>query len=194
MTLLKEKMQAAGVDTAAARLASLAVVALQEAKGYIPAATEALFRKLSDEPNVIKEALLKPYLSERAADMRGPHLRRQDQAPAIRESAPEICNPPRGNLTAITPRRRAPDPERAQVISRVVSAAVAAVRFKALTSDGRDWAEVGAHELYGMARDGALASAIVDRLGVLTNEQRFKSLGELISPKVFNEVRSAVTA
>lgn len=68
-------------------------------------------------------------------------------------------------------------------------------RFKHKTSDGRDWADVGAHELDGMARDGAVAQKIKDKLGVLTNEQRFKSIGELMSAErfaaVLEEIRHA---
>jgi len=174
MTLLKDNMQAAGVDTAKARLAALAVTALQGCKGSIPAAVEALFRKLGNEPWVLKEALLKPFLEERLSDMRGPLASR---VPA--DLPPSVV-------------RRQSDPERKRAVAQVVQRAVDAIRFKHLTSDGRDWAEVGAHELYGMDRDGALARVIKDRLGVLSNEQKFKPLGELMTPMVFNEVRASL--
>lgn len=54
------------------------------------------------------------------------------------------------------------------------------------TSDGRAWGNVGAHELSGMSRDGAIAAAVESRLGVLTNEQRFLTLRELMRPDDFD--------
>jgi hypothetical protein len=178
MTLLKEKMQAAGVDTAAMRLAALAITALQECDGSIAAATEALFRKLSAEPWVTKEALLKPYLTERQVDMRGPAQHQPSQAPVAA---------PHGE-------RSRPDPHRRRAVAQIVHKAVEAIRFKHFTSDGRDWATVGAHELNGMGRDGKLAGAIEARLGALSNIQKFKPLGELISRTIFNEVRASLEA
>lgn len=58
------------------------------------------------------------------------------------------------------------------------------------TSDGRAWGDVGAHELDGMARDGAMAKALKDRLGVLTNAQRFMKIRDIISHEKFEQARN----
>jgi hypothetical protein len=60
------------------------------------------------------------------------------------------------------------------------------------TSDGRAWGDVGAHELDGMSRDGALAQAIKDHIGMLSNTQRFKTIRELVKPETFDAIRSKV--
>lgn len=62
---------------------------------------------------------------------------------------------------------------------------------RAKTSDGRAWGDVGAHELDGMDRDGALARAIKVHIGVLSNAQRFLTIRELVKPEVFEAIRSA---
>lgn len=57
------------------------------------------------------------------------------------------------------------------------------------TSDGRAWGDVGAHELDGMSRDGALALALKNHLGVLSNKQRFKTIRDLVNPETFEAIR-----
>jgi len=59
--------------------------------------------------------------------------------------------------------------------------------FERRTSDGRAWGNVGAHELDGMSRDGALAKVLKDKIGVLSNSQRFMKVRELISPEKFEQ-------
>jgi hypothetical protein len=173
MTLLKEKLQTAGINLAASRLATLAFMALHECHGDISAAADALFGMLSKEPRVAKEALLKPYLIQRQADMRG--------------SQPQVSEPAPARVE-----RRRPDPQQRRAVAQIVHSAVDAIHFKHLTSDGRDWATVGAHELIGMDRDGKLASAIKDRLGALSNAQQVKPIGELMTRAIFNEVRTSL--
>ena len=60
------------------------------------------------------------------------------------------------------------------------------------TSDGRAWGDVGAHELDGMWRDGALARAIRDHIGVLSNTQRFMTVRDLVNAETFEAIRSKV--
>lgn len=62
------------------------------------------------------------------------------------------------------------------------------------TSDGRSWGDVGAHELDGMARDGGIAKAIKDKLGVLTNAERFRQIRHLIKPEVFEDIVKRMAA
>lgn len=192
MTLLKDRMTAAGLNTAESRLAVLAVSALQESNGSLGVAVETLWRKLSSESWVAKEVWLKPYLIDRQRDMRGvaaPH-----QAAVECAAAPPPTGSPPSGVTIRAPRRSPPDPERRENIARLVEKAVTVIRFKYQTSDGRDWAAVGAHELAGMDRDGALARALQARLGAVSNSQRFMTLGELMAPNVFDEVRSSLAS
>jgi hypothetical protein len=58
------------------------------------------------------------------------------------------------------------------------------------TSDGRAWGNVGAHELDGMARDGAFAKALKNKIGTLSNAQRFMTVRELISVDKFEQARN----
>lgn len=183
MTLLKERLQSAGVDTSQARLAALAVVALQNSRGSLAAAAEALWTALSREPAVAKEALLKPYLAERQRDMRG-------GIPP--NPVTELPGVPANPIPHVP--RRMPSPDRQRAITQIARKAVEAIHFKHLTSDGRDWATVGAHELAGMDRDGKLARAIRSHLGALSNSQQVKPLGDLMTAAKFNEVRASAEA
>jgi hypothetical protein len=72
------------------------------------------------------------------------------------------------------------------------NAAAQSIFDKIKTSDGRAWGDVGAHELDGMERDGTFARAIKKHIGVLSNEQRFKPIRELLSPQVFERIRDYV--
>lgn len=79
--------------------------------------------------------------------------------------------------------------------SLAVKNAIAKALFdRVFTSDGRPWGDVGAHELDGYARDGKMATALRNHLGVLTNEQRMKPIRELISPKKFEQIWSETNA
>lgn len=80
---------------------------------------------------------------------------------------------------------REPSPAFRRAAAGVAKAVAITVLDLTKTSDGRAWGDVGAHELDGMARDGAIARAVRARLGILTNEQRFKPLRELIRPDEF---------
>jgi hypothetical protein len=91
---------------------------------------------------------------------------------------------------------REPKPQRAAIDFGAASVAIKtklaqSVLDRAKTSDGRSWGDVGAHELDGMSRDGALAKALKDHLGMLSNEQRFKKIRDLVNPETFEAIRSA---
>lgn len=74
---------------------------------------------------------------------------------------------------------REPSPQERAASARiaVVAAHTALDRYR--TSDGRAWGVVGVHELDGMSRDGAIASAVKSHLGALSNTQRFMTLRDL---------------
>lgn len=63
---------------------------------------------------------------------------------------------------------------------------------KIKTHDGRVWGDIGAHELDGMHRDGVMAQAIKNKIGVLTNSHRFKTVRELLKPHEFEAIVAAV--
>ena len=58
------------------------------------------------------------------------------------------------------------------------------------TNDGRAWGDVGAHELDGMSRDGAFAMALKNKIGTLSNAQRFMTVRELITVDKFEQARN----
>lgn len=179
MTLLKDRLQSAGANTADARLVVMAVDALREAEGSLPSAINILWKNLINESWVAREVWLRPYLVDRLKDMRGP----------ISEEEPkETARPKTPNVqTKVSPERKA-------AIDSLINKAVAVIQFKYRTSDGRDWARVGAHELAGMDRDGTLAREIRSALGQLSNSQATKELGELMSPSVFNDIRARLVS
>lgn len=82
------------------------------------------------------------------------------------------------------------EPSAADVAAMRKVGAVSALSIldRVRTSDGRAWGSVGAHELDGMERDGAIAGLIKAKLGVLTNEQRFKQIRELMKPEEFEAI------
>jgi hypothetical protein len=98
----------------------------------------------------------------------------------------------RNDLANSAPPPRVPD----RGISMKVLAATAKVATTALdrhkTMDGRAWGDVGAHELAGMHRDGALAKAIADFLGPLEGDLRFKSVRHLMTEQQFTDVLDRV--
>lgn len=191
MTLLKDRLEKAGAITAESRLAALTVSALQESHSSVDVAVEALWKKLSAESWIVKEMFLRPYVAERHRDMRG----------SVGETGVTgvagCCRAPAGvaqeRVAKLdSPQRRVASPERKQAVAKIVEKAVQIIRFKCTTSDGRDWAQVHAYELGAMDRDGALARAIKERLGALSNSQTNKPIGELMTAAVFNDVRTTV--
>jgi hypothetical protein len=57
------------------------------------------------------------------------------------------------------------------------------------TSDGRRWVNVGAHELDGMRRDGRTAALLKEKLGALSNQQQFMTVGELLPEITLTSIR-----
>lgn len=173
MTLLAEKLKAAGAQTAESCLMVLACEALRESRGDASAAADKLWRKLQDDYWAAKEVFLLPYLRERLRDMQGKAAHAFEKA--MPRPAPQAP-------------KRSPA-ERKAGVEKIITKAVQAIKFGHMTSDGRDWASVGAHELDGMVRDGVLAQAIKNKLGVLSNSQRFKTIGELMNAESFERAR-----
>lgn len=184
MTLLKERLETAGVNTAEAKLVALAVTALQQCGGSIETAVDVLWKSLVSEPHVIKEMFLRPYLAERQRDMQGSAT----ATPKAAEPRPMalVCS------AVAAPKRAPPSPDRQRAVARIVAKAVEIIRFKHTTHDGRDWAEVHAYELASMGRDGALAKAIQSHLGTLTGGQQSKPIGDLMTAATFNKLRETV--
>ncbi len=80
---------------------------------------------------------------------------------------------------------REPSPGARAAAARVAQSIVITVFDRVKTSDGRPWGNVGAHELDGMTRDGAVANAVKEKLGPLSNRQRFQTLRQLMTPPEF---------
>lgn len=184
MNLLKERLESAGIDVASARLASLAFDALRESDGQLSIAADILWRKLKAEPAVVKAMWLMPYLLDRQRDMRGgtPAVKTEKYRQTIREALAPL--PPRAKLS----------PQSRATVKKLMKKAVEVIQFKYKMNDGRDAARVRAYEIDHLARDGALFAAIKSRLGVLPNSQSEKELGELMSPKEFNDIRSLLSS
>lgn len=92
---------------------------------------------------------------------------------------------------------REPKPQRAAIDFGAASVAIKTKLAQSAldrvhTSDGRPWGDVGAHELDGMGRDGALAQALKNHLGSLSNTQRFKTIRDLVNPETFEAIRSKI--
>lgn len=187
MTLLGEKLKAAGVETADARLMVLAIDALRESKGAIDEAAIVLWTKLQQEPWVAMDLWLLPYLRDRQRDMAGPQSTAFVKIEAGLNEALSIARDT-ATPSKIHVRPKAPSPESKARIDSIIKRAVQHIQFGYKTSDGTDWAQIGAHELDGMDRDGAMARAVKARIGVLTNEDRFRTVGDLMTAKQFNEV------
>lgn len=198
MTLLGDKLKKAGVNTAEARFMTLAIEALREADGSVSSAAIALWAKLKNESWVAKEVWLIPYLQERKRDMEGSQptprvahsVGKSKAAEKITEGLTEVLSIVRGKAkpARLNVLRTSPE-ERKAAVEKIIQKAVHAIKFGCITSDGRDWAQVGAHELDGMQRDGSLARRIKDKLGVLTNAQKFMPIGEIITPELFRQAQ-----
>lgn len=185
MTLLGEKLKKSGIDTAEARLAVLAFEALRETTALHEAAV-VLSQKLTAEPWVIIDMWLAPYLRERQRDMNGNTPAQSSAAPLDLSDCHVFKSP------ALYRPHQPLSPEAKAKVEKIIKHAVQHLRFGYLTADGTDWADVGAHELDGMDRDGALARAVKGKIGVLTNEDRFRKVGDLMTAKQFNEMAEEV--
>lgn len=186
MTLLSDRLREAGAPAAQSRLAVLAVEALRDNDGSLLKAASSLWKKLEAEPWIAKELWLLPYLRDRKLDM-------NRMAADSKKAPPPAEEVKQSNPVPVDARgRRKPNPDRSVEIADLAQRAASVILFKHKTSDGRDWARVGAHELAGMDRDGVLARAIQNRLGSLSNSQRFMEIGDLMNSKTFYEVVAEV--
>lgn len=173
MTLLAEKLQQAGVDTFEARFAVLATEALRKHP-----------HSALDAWRYMGEHFGWDYLRERMKDMQGsakpeksPPTPLSTKIPTVVASSPKLYQP-----------RPKPSPERIQAREQI-KAKIIEIMFGCKTGDGRDWAEVGAHEIDRFDRDGALAREIRKELPILTGNMRFANLRELISGRQFEDAR-----
>ncbi len=110
----------------------------------------------------------------------------------------QVVSADTGHLCSALPVRE-PKPQRAPIdfgaAAHAIKTRLALTvldRFK--TSDGRPWGDIGAHELDGMGRDGALAQALKAHIGQLSNAQRFLTVRDLVNAETFEAIRSKVYA
>lgn len=119
------------------------------------------------------------------------HGHRATQAQPVPSSSPNRGGEDRGGVVTHTgdvhPVREPSKHDRA-VAAAIAKRVGAAMIDSMKTSDGRVWGDVGAHELDGMVRDGAIAGLIKSKLGRLSNAQRFMPLRQLIKPDEFEQI------
>ena len=168
MTLLSDKLKAAGIDTFESKFAKLAFEALQHHPDSVIDAWRYLGVTFGHE-----------YMRERLKDMRGAAPEKEKHSPRTPLSHPPI----------VTPTRKPISPQQKAAIDKIINKAVDIVKFGCNTSDGRDWARVHPYEFAAMKRDNALVTAVEGQLGTLSNHQFQQELGELIKPEVFSKLR-----
>lgn len=93
---------------------------------------------------------------------------------------------------------REPKPQRAPIDFGAASVAIKTklaqtVLDRVQTNDGRAWGDVKYYELDHMGRDGALAQALRNHIGVLTNNTQYcMPIRELVNAETFEAIRSKV--
>jgi hypothetical protein len=93
---------------------------------------------------------------------------------------------------------REPKPQRAPIDFGAASVAIKTklaqtVLDRVQTNDGRAWGDVKYYELDHMGRDGALAQALRNHIGVLTNNTQYcMPIRELVNAETFESIRSQV--
>lgn len=166
MNAMAEKLEEAGVDTIGARLTAACIEGIRRHP-----------ESSMDAWNHVFSIFGYQFVSGLMNDMKGSARQKEQRSPpahALGVPAPKPYQP-----RVIPPERL----EKRRALQQVVR-----IQFGYKTADNTDWADVGAHELDGMDRDGAMARAVKARIGVLTNEDRFRTVGDLMTAKQFNEV------
>jgi hypothetical protein len=93
---------------------------------------------------------------------------------------------------------REPKPQRAAIDFGAASVAIKTklaqtVLDRVQTNDGRAWGDVRYYELDHMGRDGALAQALRNHIGVLTNNTQYcMPIRDLVNAETFEAIRSQV--
>jgi hypothetical protein len=177
-------MERAGFNSAQLRLRQAGLDALRKHHRNIGRAVPTLEIVVEDDPELIGELVLN-YLCGLDAEANGggrPCTGDQTSGAAARNGAGQAFDAhPTGSARPV----REPSASDRAAASRVAAQIAVTIFDRAKTADGRPWGNVGAHELDGMDRDGALARAVKARLGQLSNRQRFQTLRELMAPDAF---------
>lgn len=176
MNAMTEKLREAGADTVGARLTTACIEAVRRHPENIVDAWRFVGATFGHE-----------FIRGIMADMQPkgqtiePQFHPAPSSPLPRNNT--ISSPAPYKPRVITLERL----EKRRELQRIVQ-----IKFGYKTSDGTDWAQIGAHELDGMDRDGAMARAVKARIGILTNEDRFRTVGDLMTAKQFEEVADQV--
>lgn len=183
----------AGLNVAEARLRQLAMDALKKHHRNIGRALPTFESSVEDDPELIREALLHYlcHIDHGLSDGSRPPPDTQKFSATDQQNGGAGLRVGDAQVGVARPVREPSEGQRSAMVA-VAKAAAVTILDRVKTSDGRPWGNVGAHELDGMARDGALAKAIVGKLGVLTNAQRFMPLRDLMPPQHFEEVYNSV--
>lgn len=169
MSEMAEKLKDAGVDTVGARLTTACTDAIRKHPDSVVDAWRYVGAVFGHE-------FVRGLMSDMQAKVQAaePIARGTAEPSKLHIPTPKPYQP-----RVIPPERL----EKRRALQQIVR-----IHFGYKTSDGTDWAQIGAHELDGMDRDGAMARAVKARIGVLTNEDRFRTVGDLMTAKQFNEV------
>lgn len=163
MTLLADKLKAAGADTFEARFVVFTVEALRLHPDSVSKAWMHIGAVFGHE-----------YLRLILSDMKAGDLPKRKAAEPIL-----IQRTPPAKLS----------PEKKAKIDKAVQKAVEILTFGYKVADGRDWADVGAHELDSLDRDGSMAREIKRELPVLTGNMRFANLREVLTVDQFKAAK-----
>lgn len=168
MGVFADKLKEVGYNSFEARFAALAFDAIRKCPYSIVDAWRHLGETFGFE-----------YMRARADDIKG-SLPKGDRSPPTPLSLEKsiTVRKPRQRITSNSP------------IVQSAKAKIISIAFGYKMSDGRDIAEIGAHELDRFAKDGALCAELKKELPVLTNNMRFANLGELITKKQFDAARA----
>jgi hypothetical protein len=193
-TAIGAALGSAGFNTIEARLRQVILDALKKHHRDIPRALETFERAIEGDAELIRETKLWAVLRVDDEMLGAGHTYRDHhnahagaQQPN-RDGADLSAIARNGHLGAVRPVCE-PSSLQRKAAATVAKFVARTVFDTNKTNDGRAWGDVGAHELDHMDRDGALARAIKNRLGVLHGKQRFKPLRELMTPATFEDAK-----
>lgn len=173
MTAIGDKLKDAGVDTLGAKITTLVIEGIR----FYPNSVVDVWRFVGER---VGYDLIRIVMKDMGVDRRGPE--KSPMSPLGNDAQP-VGGGPKKSLDDYRRERERREKEKAERDKRK---ARVIVMFKSKTYDGRDWAEVGAHELPGMARQGGIARELIKELPELAGGQKYAELRELITQGQFD--------
>lgn len=169
MTLLADRLEQAGYKTFEAQFAKLAFDAIRKYPESVVDAWREVGTQFGYE-----------YLRKRMKDM-------QPAGPAKEPKSPPTPFSTHVPSMASRPYRPQQKVDRAKL--QTAKAKAVEIMFGYKMADGRDLAEVGAHEIDKFAKDGRLMAEVKKELPQLSGNMRFANLGEILTVEQVNAAR-----